>query len=301
MNQERIGLTDTITEKPLFDALGPISQIVIGSTNENKVEGNSAFFRRLGIESGCGVEIVPVSRQIYGEEAEWTDARAVVDSKARELVSQMQGEEGGRSLAIVNDVVFSTIELDQESGLWVLRPQGNLSRYGDQVGSPRMQALSKDIEFYTKSGGNLVCWDSVAGFLAPPTKIHPELRVMLANRHVAILRQIPESRVNEVYSRDGLHRKINARLDLVGQEREFIEWYGFIKMKQTVNGNGFKTLDGWYDDVRWLHRSDSRFSSWGNMVYGEINNGAPFGIESRVNELLNYKPKASRVNDWTVI
>lgn len=291
-----------IKEIPLFEYLGPISRVFIGSTNQNKINGAVEFFNQLSYPWGDRV-LLPKSQEIYGQEAEWSDARTVVASKIFELISQMKGDDGGRALVMANDVVFSTFRFNKQFNLWMPRAQSNLSRYGDQEGAEqkRQNAFVKDVDFYGNRNGSVVCWDTVVGFSAPPDNDYPGLQVMLANRHLSILRSIPEARIKEVYSRSNLYRQINARLDLVGSERDFIEWYGFIPMKATVNGNGFRSLDHWYDSVYWIHRSDPEFIDWGDMVNKEIINGAPFGIQQRVDQLLSYEPKAINPTKWTEI
>lgn len=224
--------------------------------------------------------VVPEPYKLTGTEPPWDNAVLVSRDKVENVVSRLKGEFGPKTAVFASDIViwFNGI------------PYQNLSR----IPNLSEAQLNKEVQHLQEvfSEETEVMWD-VATSVS-----RPDLRLTLADRHIARFRPIDSGRIATAFWEDmpGVLKR-NSRIQLLEKFPEYVLELGTVPFIHIAERDGV-FLQGyeWAREVR--HRSPDRQQDIRDVL-AQVVGGLP--VNGRINDLLNVRPLPNNSRGWMLI
>jgi len=264
---------------PLPPLLEMFERVFVATENNRKLAAVQALFEQYPVIRGTEI-LLPQPHQLTGEEPPEDNAVQVSRSKVENVVGQLDGLPGPKTAVFASDIV-----------LWLNgQPYQNLSRLNPLTNDILYKEVTDLQELFSTEVKAV--WD-----VATSVSIC-DLRVTLADRHVAHFQPIPADAIYWAWEKDkGGFKKRNSRVQLLDDFRDYVIDIGSIPFHCIADRDGeFFSGQEW---VKARPVPEEMKRDYMQEVLTQVIGGLP--VNGRLDNLLSVKPSAKCQRGWMLV
>ena len=261
---------------PLLEGIG---RVLVATENERKLAAVRGLLDRYPIIRGTDV-LMPEPHRLSGDEPPWENAVAVSRNKVENVVDQLQGAFGPKTLVVASDIV-----------IWYnQRPYQNLSRLPHLTEAQLNEEVRHLQDIFSEE--TEVIWD-VATSVS-----RPEVQASLADRHIARFRPIDPERIATAFYDDipGAKQR-NSRIQLLENFANHVLTIETIPFVEIADQEG-NVREG----CEWMNGKGAGTADRGQYlreVLAQVVGGLP--VNGRLEALLRVRPLPCNKGKWLLV
>ncbi|HKZ41448.1 MAG TPA: hypothetical protein VJ044_10830 [Candidatus Hodarchaeales archaeon] len=251
----------------------------VATKNERKLDAARGLFQRYPVLFGTEF-LVPQPHELTGTEPDDKEAIQISRSKVENVVAQLEGRPGPKTLVMGSDIV-----------VWFDgKPYQNLSRLETLTSNILWKEVNHLQDVF--SGEVEVMWDVATSVSTC------EVRATVADRHVAHFRPIPADAIYWAWEKDkDGFKKRNSRIQLLDDFQDYVIDIGTIPFNCIADREGeFLTQQEW---VKARPVPEEMKRDYMQEVLTQVIGGLP--VNGRLDNLLSVKPSAKCQRGWMLV